>query len=76
MSLTLFLNTFGSSTRVKWGISNIEVTNNNNYNNTDNNTYKIKDIVQIDKYKNYNSTVWDKTLHLYITDYITVLCLF
>jgi hypothetical protein len=69
MSLTLFLNTFGSSTRVKWGISNIEVTNNNNYNNTDNNTYKIKDIVQIDKYKNYNSTVWDKTLHLYYTVY-------
>ena len=39
MSLTLFLNTFGSSTRVKWGISNIEVAhNNNNDNNTDNNT--------------------------------------
>ena len=69
MSLTLFLNTFDSSTRVKWGISNIEVTHNNNYNNTDNNTYKIKDIVQIDKYKNYNSTVWDKTLHLYYTVY-------
>ena len=38
MSQTLFLNTFCSSTRVKWGISNIEVAHNNNDNNTNNNT--------------------------------------
>ena len=55
MFLTLFLNTFCSSTRVKWGISNIEVAHNNNDdNNTNNNTKEVA-------HNNYNNNTDNNT---------------